>query len=552
MVTNVKQIAPLINAEYPGIRSDWLDKLREIIATINVNIDNVNDLQSQATDISNSNQELIQEIATLKQNIETLEKTVTENNQAITTIQGDIASVKSDVTTLHNDVAANQSAIAALQTTVADHTASIDSINAKIDSINTNITTINNSIDTINMSVQAHENRLDMLETQVADHTTAINALNTTVSDHTSKISSLESDVDDIKDDIITLTTTATKLESDLQALDTSLKNDIALLNSSITSINNSISSLQSQITLLINDYTALEKRMKTIEDNGIVNFEGGTSGQVWTAGDSTTGKPATGYWDGIPKDPDVSANTTAIADLQNHYTTLQSSVDTATNEISSLDSRVTATENDIAVKVNKDDFSNGNIGQVWEADGIVDSVGHWSNGLITANNIISNHSASLAQVSTDIGNINTVLDGLRNDVNNLMSTFNGGVAGQFWASTVTNPNGQWVGNSFTTTYGITGPEGIIGAIVIIEATISTLDNSHSIDIILFGRANTTLNLTIPIIHDFNITFLETRTFYNMAVHQWEVTVEKQRPLFGNEAYYVTSVKYEHVNTTVD
>ena len=220
MITLVQPIAPLINAEYPGINSDWLDKLRNIIAVVNESIQNINDLQDQAGQHDDKLADLISQVNSLLESIVTINSRLDGHDTAIADINSNLDSLQLIVTDVQNNIDA-----------VNDR---MDEINISIDEINAEITKLNNNIDTINTALADHKSLIVDLQAHNADqdskielNRTDINNIIIRVDDHQTALVGLQDAVVTIANQVNTINTLLAGLRSDLDNVSDQVRENI-------------------------------------------------------------------------------------------------------------------------------------------------------------------------------------------------------------------------------------------------------------------------------------------------------------------------------------
>ncbi|WP_347280246.1 hypothetical protein [uncultured Phocaeicola sp.] len=507
MITLVQPIAPLINAEYPGINSDWLDKLRNIIAVVNESIQNINDLQDQAGQHDDKLADLISQVNSLLESIVTINSRLDGHDTAIADINSNLDSLQLIVTDVQNNIDA-----------VNDR---MDEINISIDEINAEITKLNNNIDTINTALADHKSLIVDLQAHNADqdskielNRTDINNIIIRVDDHQTALVGLQDAVVTIANQVNTINTLLAGLRSDLDnvsdqvrenikdidSLDDrleTLRQTVGIQGNTITAMQNSISHLQDDIATLngrvdsntqdvavikttvnaINlTLTAMQDNIHTLQDqqaamqstldavNTIVAnhdtqitnlladvsaikkdniqinqrldaletavarkldasvFDGGSAGQVWTAGDGTE-HPTSGYWFTPPLAPEVR---TRLEALEN------------TTESQGLE--IMEVQEELKNKLDASVFDGGSAGQVWTSTANA-VTGAWADAGVPqdVDNRISANATAIAGIESQITTINE-------DVNKKLdaSVFDGGSAGQVWTSTANAVTGAW------------------------------------------------------------------------------------------------------------
>lgn len=150
MITLVQPIAPLINVEYPGINSDWLDKLRNIIAVVNASIQNINDLQAQAGQHGDKLAGLITRVNSLDESIVTINDRLAGHDSEIANLDENLESLYIIVTDVQNNIdAVNER---------------MDEINTEVEGINAEITKLNKEIAVINTTLEAHQKLIGDLQ----------------------------------------------------------------------------------------------------------------------------------------------------------------------------------------------------------------------------------------------------------------------------------------------------------------------------------------------------------------------------------------------------
>lgn len=419
MITNVLPIAPLINAEYAGIQSDWLDKLRDIISHINANIDNINNLQSQT---SGSAGDLLE----LSNKLDTLSATVTTIGDKVTSQGSDIVSLKGDVNAI-NDT------LSTVQSTISDHATQLASIDTKITSINNEITTINTAITGINTAISNLDTEIDDLTTRTTDlesltaqHGTQIGTLQSAVDKLMDDMTAAETDIANLKtvqathtghiasimSDISNLTTAVTALEKELNTVNQTLSDRLETLQQAVATNSSTIAAIQLQINHLQEDISELRTAVQTN-----VTDISSLKSKVDIINDDL---------DDLTND--VSVNTQAISRLDTESTHLLT-------EVSNLDTRITAVEKIIGNLQPGEipSFSeSGTEGQVWTKGADSKSTGAWSDPAVSVN---------------DIDDVKSQILDVSESVQDLESKFTStGTQGQVWTKgAVASSEGEWV-----------------------------------------------------------------------------------------------------------
>lgn len=157
MILRIKNIAPLTSAYniIPQPLSDWYVKLVEIIAGLNVQIDNVNDLQSQADDIVSKAEALAERVET------------NENN--ILDLQGRMTDAEGNISNLTVRVGALETDLANVKLQVQNNRQDIDSLISSVNTINGEIDKINSEIETINQTLTEHDTRITQNATDITE-----------------------------------------------------------------------------------------------------------------------------------------------------------------------------------------------------------------------------------------------------------------------------------------------------------------------------------------------------------------------------------------------
>lgn len=443
MIIKINHIGNLINADYPGIQSDWLDKLREIIGKINVGIDNVNDLQSQVTTTDGNLSELTEQVEQLRSDLDNLTTTVGDHTTAIGMLQQEMVAVKGDIATLQS---------------------SVDGIKADITAINVQIATINNSIAAINATLEDHTNHLATLDGNVTDLQQKDEELQSSIETNQHNIEKLQEittnqgqDIAGLRRDVDTHTqqitdqlgaiNDLTARVDDHQTAITDAQAAIGNLTTQVTANvqhlldhNKQIAQLQEDVIMLTKDLTNLEARFQTlsqtvgVQANTIAAMQitiGHMQDDISQLGDRMTA--AEGRIDTINTTITAINNTLAsmqgdIKTLQDAMTAAQSNIDQLNTITANHDTQITALQQD---KVDKTMFANGQDGQVWTAgDGTSNPAsGYWHTPDI------------LPEVAERLDSLDTDVSGLKTSVSEIpetyvsRETFSGGTAGDVWTA---------------------------------------------------------------------------------------------------------------------
>lgn len=443
MIIKINHIGSLMNADYPGIQSDWLDKLREIIAKINIGIDNVNDLQSQVTTTDGNLSELTEQVEQLRTDLDNLTTTVGDHTTAIGMLQQEMVAVKGDIATLQS---------------------SVDGIKADILAINVQIATINNSIASINTTLEDHANHLVTLDGNVTELQKKDEELQSYIEANQQNIEKLQEitttqgqDIAGLRRDVDTHTQQITNQlgaindltarVDDHQTAITDAQTAIGNLTTQVTANvqhlldhNKQITQLQEDVIMLTKDLTNLEARFQTlsqtvgVQANTIAAMQttiGHMQDDISQMGDRMTA--AEGRIDTINTTITAINNTLAsmqgdIKTLQDAMTAAQSNIDQLNTITANHDTQITALQQD---KVDKTMFANGQDGQVWTAgDGATNPAsGYWHTP-----EILPEVDDRLTAVETDVSNLKTTVGEIPEKYVS-RETFSGGTVGDVWTA---------------------------------------------------------------------------------------------------------------------
>ena len=441
MITLVQPIAPLINAEYPGINSDWLDKLRYIIAVVNESIQNINDLQDQAGQHDDKLADLILQVNSLLESIVTINSRLDGHDTAIADINSNLDSLQLIVTDVQNNIDA-----------VNDR---MDEINISIDEINAEITKLNNNIDTINTTLADHKSLIVDLQAHNADqdskielNRTDINNIIIRVDDHQTALVGLLDAVVTITNQVNTINTLLAGLRSDLDNVSDQVQENIK----DIDSLDDRLETLRQTVGIQGNTITAMQNSISHLQDD-IATLNGRVDSNTQDVAVLKTTVNAinltlTAMQDNIHTLQDqqaamqstLDAVNTIVANHDTQITTLLADVSAIKKDNIQINQRLDALETAVAGKLDASVFDGGSAGQVWTST--EDAVtGAWADASVPqdVDDRISANAAAIAGIESQITTINE-------DVTKKLdaSVFDGGSAGQVWTSTEDAVTGAW------------------------------------------------------------------------------------------------------------
>lgn len=198
--------------------TELINGYRDTITTLN---DNISQLNSQITALTNSNKDYANQVENL--------------NSQKTSLQVEIAKLKENKTENENT----------------------------IDSLNAQITTLNSQISGLNSTINASEETIKGLNSQITSLNTQIANLNQSITNNEKTISDLRIEINNLNSQII-------EMNNDKNAD----KNTIKLLNSQVSSLNERVSSLTKQnesYSETINDLNAQIKALSNEKNNLII-----------------------------------------------------------------------------------------------------------------------------------------------------------------------------------------------------------------------------------------------------------------------------------------
>ena len=441
MITLVQPIAPLINAEYPGINSDWLDKLRNIIAVVNESIQNINDLQDQAGQHDDKLADLISQVNSLLESIVTINSRLDGHDTAIADINSNLDSLQLIVTDVQNNIDA-----------VNDR---MDEINISIDEINAEITKLNNNIDTINTALADHKSLIVDLQAHNADqdskielNRTDINNIIIRVDDHQTALVGLQDAVVTIANQVNTINTLLAGLRSDLDNVSDQVRENIK----DIDSLDDRLETLRQTVGIQGNTITAMQNSISHLQDD-IATLNGRVDSNTQDVAVLKTTVNAinltlTAMQDNIHTLQDqqaamqstLDAVNTIVANHDTQITNLLADVSAIKKDNIQINQRLDALETAVARKLDASVFDGGSAGQVWTSTANA-VTGAWADAGVPqdVDNRISANATAIAGIESQITTINE-------DVNKKLdaSVFDGGSAGQVWTSTANAVTGAW------------------------------------------------------------------------------------------------------------
>ena len=180
---------------------------RDTITTLN---DNISQLNSQVTTLTNNNKDYANQLTQLNEQKTNLQSQVdnlttikTNNETTIASLNNQITSLQNQVTnltksgedkseqikTLNSQITTLQNTVSQLQITNDMNVATITSLNTQIASLNTQIANLNNQIDSLNSQITVLQNDITNKETTISD-------MQKTVTDLNNKIFELEKKID--------------------------------------------------------------------------------------------------------------------------------------------------------------------------------------------------------------------------------------------------------------------------------------------------------------------------------------------------------------------
>lgn len=427
MITLVQPIASLINAEYPGINSDWLDKLRNIIAVVNESIQNINDLQDQAGQHDDKLASLISQVNSLAESIVTINSRLDGHDTAIDDINSNLDSLQLIVTDVQNNIDAVNNRM--------------DEINVAIEGINTEISKLNNDITTINATLEDHQKLIGDLQMhnvdqdgKINDNRTDIVNLIRRVDDHQIALVGLQDSVATIVNQVNTINTLLVGLRTDLDNVSDQVRENIK----DIDSLDERLETLRQTVGIQGNTITAMQNSIAHLQDDiAALNNRVDTNTQD-IAGLKTTVNA-------------INLTLTTMQDniriLQDQQSAMQSTLDTVNTIVANHDTQITALLTDVASvkddnlqinqrldaletavngKLDASVFDGGTAGQVWTAgDGTEHPTrGYWFTPPLAPE--IATRLDRLEQSKLDA------------------SVFDGGTEGQVWTSTADAATGAW------------------------------------------------------------------------------------------------------------
>ena len=237
-------------AEYDKLINDYRD-------TITNQTDQISQLNSEITLLTNNNKDYKKQITTLeeqKTNLQTQVDNLTQisndNNATITNLNADIISLNNDKITLQNTITENEKTITNLRNQIQ----TLEEEIFVLESTNSNNT---NLIAEKNLEIQNLNNQITLLNNDITNKNNTINSLNGQVSN---------------------LQTTVTQLERtnelNVQTI-ANLNNQIVTLNRQISDMTIQIQNNSSNVTTLNNKIIELEKSVAYYEEY-IANLENG------------------------------------------------------------------------------------------------------------------------------------------------------------------------------------------------------------------------------------------------------------------------------------
>ena len=261
---------------------------------------------------------------------------ITNLGDNVTVIKGDIVDINGNLTNISGN-------IDAINGNITDINGDIDTINGNITDINGNITDINEGIDGINNNIDGINNNitningsLTSLKGQYAQLNITVKGIQSTVGTHTETIANIQTDMESFDTNLIALDNALKKLDIDLGDINSEYWDGIK------NAVDDKIEDLDIKVT---QDYTSkIEQTNQKISatNSKVTTIETGLAGTNESLGKLT------------------QTVTSGFENTAEQFQAFNTSIKEINGNITSLDSRITASEGKIALAVTRKDLKEG------------------------------------------------------------------------------------------------------------------------------------------------------------------------------------------------
>ena len=261
--------------------------------------------------------------------METMPDTIDGINSAIGNINTDITNLGDNVTVIKGDIVDINGNLTNISGNIDTINGNITDINGDIDTINGNITDINGNITNINGS-------LTSLKGQYAQLNITVEGIQSTVGTHTETIANIQTDMESFDTNLTALDNALKKLDIDLGDINSEYWDGIK------NAVDDKIEDLDIKVT---QDYTSkIEQTNKKISatNSKVTTIETGLAGTNKSLGKLT------------------QTVTSGFENTAEQFQAFNTSIKEINGNITSLDSRITASEGKIALAVTRKDLKEG------------------------------------------------------------------------------------------------------------------------------------------------------------------------------------------------
>lgn len=261
--------------------------------------------------------------------METMPDTIGGINSAIGNINTDITNLGDNVTVIKGDIVDINGNLTNISGNIDTINGNITDINGDIDTINGNITDINGNITNINGS-------LTSLKGQYAQLNITVEGIQSTVGTHTETIANIQTDMESFDTNLTALDNALKKLDIDLGDINSEYWDGIK------NAVDDKIEDLDIKVT---QDYTSkIEQTNKKISatNSKVTTIETGLAGTNESLGKLT------------------QTVTSGFENTAEQFQAFNTSIREINGDITSLDSRITASEGKIALAVTRKDLKEG------------------------------------------------------------------------------------------------------------------------------------------------------------------------------------------------
>ena len=394
---------------------------------LSANASAISNLTTRVTSAEGSITTNSQDITSLTNSLSTANSNITSNASSISSLQNQITANDGDITSVSSSVTSLTNSLSTANTNITANSSAITGLTSSVSTINGTLTTAQSDITALESSVTTAEGNITANSSAITGLTSSISTANGNISTLQSDVTSLETDLTTAEGNITTNTSAISTLQSSVSAND----NDITAINASITSLNTSVNNANTNISTnasaitgldtrvtsnestlttraAATDVTALQTSLNTLStevDTKTRTFAQGSvptataigdlwintndNNKVYRAYSDTADEIATGEWQ-LLRDEGIVVNAGAIS-------TLQSTVSTQGNDITSNSSDISTLTNNLAT-------ANGSISA--------------NSGAITSlQSTVSTQGNSISSISNDVTSLDNTVTTIQTDL---------------------------------------------------------------------------------------------------------------------------------------